>query len=151
MKNFTKTLVLQADEATSYNGLTQAIPEWWTEMFDGSACQVGKQFTIRFGEAVFKTMLVEELRENEKVVWQVVDALIDLPELVHKDEWINTRIVWSISGSASGTIVKLTHFGLTRQVECYDICASGWEGFLRSFERFVTTGAGEPFRIADAS
>lgn len=83
-------------------------------MFEGTAEQPGQTFTIRFGSQVFKTMLVEELVSGKKVVWRVIDALIDLPDLANKTEWINTHMIWDISGTANGTVLQLTHVGLNR-------------------------------------
>jgi hypothetical protein len=150
-ESFKTTLTLQAEEKKVYDGLTKSISEWWSEMFEGAAEQPGQTFTIRFGSQVFKTMLVEELVSGKKVVWHVVDALIDLPDLANKTEWINTYMIWDISGTANGTVLQLTHVGLNLDMECYHVCVAGWQSFLYSFEKFVTTGVGTPFRLADAS
>lgn len=119
-------------------------------MFEGSGRAAGETFTIRFGSQVFKTMLVEELIKNKKVAWRVEDALIDLPELVNKKEWINTQIVWDLSTHLNGTLLKVTHIGLTPDAECYELCSSGWNSFLYSFDKFINTGAGTPFTLAEA-
>jgi len=150
MDNFSMSLIFQEKEAKIYEGLTTQINEWWTEMFEGSARAAGQTFTIRFGPQVFKTMRVEELIKNEKVVWRVEDALIDLPELVNKKEWVNTRIIWDLSTSSDGTLLKVTHMGLTPKAECYDLCSSGWQSFLYSFNKFINTGVGTPFTLAEA-
>ena len=105
----------QEKEDKIYEGLTTQISEWWTEMFQGSALTVGQSFTIRFGSQVFKTMRVEELIKNRKVAWRVEDALIDLPELVNKKEWVNTRIIWDLSTSSNRTFLKMTHMDLTQR------------------------------------
>lgn len=150
MGNFTTSITLQARDDKIFEGLTGQISEWWTEMFEGSAKEVGQTFTIRFGPEVFKTMRVEELTRNKKVIWWVDDALIDLAELVNKKEWVNTRIIWDISTIQNGTSLKVTHIGLTPEIECYELCTSGWQSFLYSFNKFVTTGVGTPFRLVDA-
>lgn len=150
-ESFKTTLVLQAEEKKVYDGLTKSISKWWSEMYEGAAEQPGQTFTIRFGPQVFKTIVVEELIDRKKVVWRVVDALIDLPGLTQKTEWVNTCIVWDIFETTSGTKLDLTHIGLNPAVECYNICVGGWQSFLHSFEKFVTTGLGTPFRLSDAS
>src|SRR5690554_5568646 len=150
MKDFTWTLAIPASEENIYAALTQSIPEWWTEMFEGNAQRPGQTFTIAFGPTVYKTLLVEELVPHNKVAWRVVDALIDLPELRNKKEWIDTQIVWEIYGGSGGTLVKLSHLGLTPAAECYEICASGWQNFLQSFEKFIRIGLGSPFRMTEA-
>ena len=147
MDNFKKTLLLQATNDKVFDALTNSIPKWWTEMFEGISNEQGQFFTIRFGTNVFKTMVVEELVPDKKVAWKVTDSLIDIPELKNKTEWINTQIVWKISSKDNQTELHLTHFGLTPQIECYNICESGWHNFTDSLSAFINTGIGKPFKI----
>ena len=147
MDHFTKTMFFTAAANSVYDALTNAIPQWWTTMFEGISNAEGEAFTIRFGTNVFKTMTVEELIPGEKVVWYVTESLIDIPELNNKTEWIHTKMVWEISKQNGKTHVRLTHFGLTPQVECYNICENGWHNFTQSFEAFVNTGVGNPFKL----
>ena len=146
MDNFRKTIIIQAAGDKVFDALTNSITKWWTEMFEGISNQQGQFFTIRFGTKVFKTMTVEELIKNKKVVWYVTDSLIDIPDLNNKTEWINTKIVWEISAQDSKTELHLTHFGLTPQVECYNICQDGWHNFTDSLTQFIITGIGKPFK-----
>jgi uncharacterized protein YndB with AHSA1/START domain len=146
MNNFKKKLIIQATDNKVFDALTNSITKWWTEMFEGISNQQGHIFTIRFGANVFKTMAVEELIPNKKVVWNVTDSLIDIPELNNKTEWINTKIVWEISAQDDQTELHLTHFGLTPQVECYNICQEGWYNFTNSLTEFINTGSGKPFK-----
>lgn len=147
MNNFTSTIILQSTPQKVYAALTGAIDQWWTEVVDGNAQEAGHIFSVGFGPQVRKTMMVETLIPGKKVSWLVVDALIDLPELKNKIEWIGTRIVWEISGNTEGTVLELKHMGLTREVECYQVCTEGWQHFLRSFEQYISTGTGMPFRL----
>ena len=146
MDDFKKLIILQATEQSIYEALTSSIPKWWTEVFEGTSNVQGETFTIRFGANVFKTLKVEELIPNTKVVWKVTNSLIDIPELKNKKEWINTKIVWEISTQNGNTELSLTHLGLTPQIECYDICESGWQNFTDSLTTFIMTGNGKPFK-----
>lgn len=148
MDNFKKTIALETTANSIYEALTNAIDKWWTEMLEGISNQQGQIFTIRFGPNVFKTMLVEELVPGEKVIWRVTDSLIDIPELKNKTEWIDTRIVWEIFSADNKTVLHLTHFGLTPQIECYNICEMGWYQFTDSLKSFIETGKGNPFRLS---
>lgn len=150
MKNFTTSLNLGSKDDQIYKALTNHIRDWWTEMFEGSAEEVGNTFTIRFGSQVFKTMRVEELIQNRKVAWRVNDALIDLPDLVNKEEWINTVIVWDIWARSDGADLRVTHIGLTPDVECFELCSNGWNSFLYSLKNFITSGLGSPFTLAES-
>jgi len=147
MSNFKKTIIYSASDKAVYDALTNSISKWWTEMFEGISNEQGQTFTVSFGANVFKTMLVEELVPNQKVVWNVKDSLIDIPDLKNKAEWINTKIVWEIDSRDNQTELHLTHFGLTPQVECYNICQNGWQNFTDSLTRFINTGVGNPFKL----
>jgi len=149
MGNFTTNVILQVKDGLIYDGLTHQISQWWTETFEGSAHEEGQTFTIRFGSQVYKTMIVEKLIKNRNVIWRVEDALIDLDELVNKREWINTCIIWDILPTSNGTSLTITHIGLTPEIECYELCTSGWQSFLYSLDKFLTTGVGTPFRLVD--
>lgn len=92
-------------------------------------------------------MAVEELIPNKKVAWNVTDSLIDIPDLKNKTDWINTKIVWEISAQDNQTELRLKHFGLTPQVECYNICEGGWHNFTDSLTEFINTCIGKPFKI----
>lgn len=148
MDNFTRTIIFQETKPEKvYDALTNSIPHWWTEMFEGSSNQQGQLFTIRFGTNIYKSLVVEELVPNKKVVWYVTDSLIYIPELTNKAEWINTKIVWEISSKNEQTILDLTHFGLTPKVECFNICQDGWKNFTDSLTEFINTGIGNPFKL----
>lgn len=129
-----------------YHALTQEIPLWWTEWFEGSSSEAGNLFTIRFGEQIHKTMRVRELTANAKVVWSVEDSLIALPELKNQTEWIGTTIIWEIEGKKEISQIKLTHIGLNPAIECYEICSNGWLQFIGSLKKFLETGEGTPYK-----
>lgn len=146
MKNYINTLRLNAKNDIVFNALTKEIPLWWTEMFDGSANMQGNNFTVSFGDNVYKTMRVVELVQNSKVLWYVENSLIAVPELINQTEWIGTSIVWQITSEENNTELQLTHIGLNVNIECYDICTRGWKQFTDSLKQFVETGEGKPFK-----
>lgn len=146
VENFKKIISFKSTEDRVYNALTNNISKWWTQLFEGVSHQQGQSFTIRFGERIFKTMMVEELIPNQKVTWKVTDALIDFPDLDNKTEWINTKIVWEIYSNGNLTEVALTHFGLSPSVKCFNICQDGWQNFVQSLSEYINTGIGKPFK-----
>lgn len=146
MDNYTSTMVVKTTVDKTYDSLIHGIPLWWTEMFEGSSAQVNDVFTIRFGDSIHKTMRVKEATQGSKVVWEVEDSLIALPELKNQTEWIGTTIVWEMETKEDGTMLKVTHLGLNPAVECYDICTNGWVQFLSSLKLFLETGKGEPYK-----
>lgn len=145
MENFTLSVTINCKVAQVFKALTAEIPQWWTQIFEGGSNEVGSSFTVRFGESVFKTMTVQELVENQKVVWQVEDSLINIPGLTNQTEWINTTIIWELENREEATLLHLTHDGLHPEVECYGICSAGWEQFVNSLKAYLETGKGTPF------
>ena len=147
MNDYVTKIDFTATDRKIYYILTNDIAEWWTEMFEGTSNEPGQAFTVRFGPTVYKTMLIEELVPDKKIVWRVVDSLIDIPELKSKTERINTLIVWEILAQRDKTVLSLTHLGLTPQIECYTICEKGWQNFINSLSDYINTGVGKPFKI----
>lgn len=146
MENYKTELEIKATAEKVYAALTQEIPLWWTEMFEGAADREQSTFTVRFGDSVYKTMAVTKLQPNVTVVWNVKDSLIQIPELKNQTEWIGTTIIWEIRPAGENCILQLTHVGLQPAVECYEICAAGWQQFTTSLKSFLETGKGTPFK-----
>lgn len=146
MGNYSDLIKLNAPADKVFDALTNKIPLWWTEMFEGSANNKNDTFTVRFGETIYKTILVKEITNNLKIVWSVTDSLINIPELKNQTEWIGTSIEWEIIPQGSKTELLLTHIGLRPDIECYDICTTGWKQFTNSLKLFLETGNGNPFK-----
>ncbi|WP_160136802.1 SRPBCC family protein [Chryseobacterium sp. c4a] len=146
MDNYTNTIEVKTTADKSYAALAHQVPLWWTEMFEGSSTQTGDLFTIRFGNTIYKTMRVKESIPISKMVWDVEDSRIELPELKNQTEWIGTTIVWEIEQKEEIARIKVTHIGLNPDVECYDICSNGWVQFLSSLKLFLETGKGAPYK-----
>ena len=148
MENYQNTITLNANANTVYEALTKHIPQWWSELFEGTSDNEGATFTVRFGDNIYKTFEVTALEADAKVTWLVADSLIDLPQLTNKSEWIGTHITWEIKAQGNSTLLQLTHVGLTPVIECYEICQAGWSQFLASFKAFAETGNGMPFKVS---
>ena len=151
MENYSTTILLDAPAEKVFAALTNAIPLWWTEMFEGISDKQGESFTIHFGEPVFKRFQVQELHANAKVVWHVEDSLLNIPGLENKKEWIGTTIIWKIAGSDDGTTLHLEHQGLHPKIECYQICSDGWKQFTESLKSYIETGQGTPYLKSQGS
>jgi len=145
MENYSITILLDAPAEKVFRALTNDIPLWWTEMFEGTSNKQGESFTIHFGEPVFKQFRVQELQANTKVVWYVEDSLLNISGLENKKEWIGTTIIWEIAEKNEGTALHLEHRGLHPTVECYQICSDGWKQFTASLKSHLESGKGTPY------
>ena len=147
-ESFQHEILVNTSIEKAFESITNEIPNWWTEMFEGISNIQGESFTVRFGPAVHKTMRIEELVPHQKIVWLVTDTLIDIPELKNKREWLNTRIAWEFKTEKTQTLIRVTHIGLHSGIECYGICSTGWRQFCDSLKLHLETGGGMPFKIA---
>ena len=101
--------------------------------------------TVRFGKT-FKVMEVDQAEPKRALRWRCVDSHIDAPGVLSRtDEWKGTTIAFDLSPDPAGTRLRLTHAGLTPQIECYDLCSAGWRQFLGSLKAYAETGTGTPF------
>lgn len=149
MESYKTTIKFNVKADRVFDALINKIPFWWTELFEGLSDQKGNRFTIRFGDNIYKTMLVEEIFPNTRIVWRVEDARIGISELKNQTEWINTIIVWQITPHENFSELVLHHIGLNKEIECYDICVNGWQQFLNSFRSYVEFGKGYPFSASN--
>ncbi len=140
MENYHSSIELNATPEKVFNALTNRIPLWWTEMFEGSSNQAGDTFTVRFGNNVFKSIRVEELTAHTRVSWHVTDSVIAVPELQNQKEWIGARIIWEIFPKNIHAQLQLLHIGLNPEIECYQMCSKGWQQFTDSLKLYVETG-----------
>lgn len=142
--DYTASITVKASAMEVFKALTTAIPLWWTSATEGASLHQGDQFTVRFGNT-FKVFKVEQSEPAKRVVWNCVDAYIDMPELKERREWIGTEMIWEISNNGNETVLLFVHRGLTSEFECYDICEEGWDFFIKeSLLQFFTTGKGLP-------
>jgi hypothetical protein len=117
--------------------------EWWHDALDGDSSMLGDSFTVRFSDLDFVRFTVSEAQPGSRYVWHVEDCYLQWFE--NKTEWTGTDVVFDISPTADGSRVKLVHMGLTPEVECYEMCNSGWEGhFMKSLRNFMVDGVGSP-------
>lgn len=142
--NYQCLFVFDLPPAKVFQSLTADIPEWWSRQFEGESDQADRVFTVRFG-STFKTMLVKELIPNKKVIWEVRNAHLDLPDLENKTEWVGTTIVWEIIEDDELSRLVLTHKGLNSDLECFEACENGWSDFTGSLSNYLNTGQGQPY------
>jgi hypothetical protein len=127
-----------------YAAITEHISDWWSNDITGSATRPGDSFTISFG-GTRKTMNILEANPNKKVVWECIKAYIDVATLKNKEEWVGTRLIWTLSPGELATTLHFLHEGLNPSFECYHVCLDGWDTFLASLKAYLHTGKGRPY------
>ena len=68
-----------------------------------------------------------------------------MASLKNKAEWVDTKLIWTLSAADQNTTLTFLHEGLNQSFECYNVCEAGWDQFLASLEAYLTTGKGRPY------
>jgi len=147
--DYQKSITVSKPANEVYAAITEHIRDWWSDDLSGAAAKKGDQFNIAFG-ATRKTFEIAEAILGERVVWLCLKAHIDMAALKRKDEWVGTRLTWTIASGNDGTTLTLLHEGLNKSLECYDVCEAGWDYFIASLHAFLTTGSGTPYHKQEA-
>jgi hypothetical protein len=139
MQYYTSSITAQISANEAFDRITR-ISDWWTAGVQGSSCNLGDQFTVRWGET-FVTFKVTELAPGRRAVWLVTDCNIHF--IADRTEWKGTRVVWDLSSKKGETNVTMTHVGLVPGLECYHNCVAGWNFYIgESLLKLLTEGKG---------
>jgi hypothetical protein len=131
--DFSTTLLAEKSPKEVF-GIIKNVRAWWSglyqETFEGKADQVGDEFSFLAGGGMHysKQKLIELIPET-KIVWLVTDSKLTF--LSEEAEWTNTKLCFEISQEGHKTQVRFTHIGLNPEIECYNQCSSGWNGYLQ--------------------
>jgi hypothetical protein len=116
---------------------------WWTGQIEGSADELGAEFTYRHPPQHYSLQRVVELDPDRRVVWRVTDS--HLAFVSEPGEWTGSDIVFDIVPTAGGAELRFTHVGLVPDVECFGACSAAWQHYINgSLRSLVTTGKGLP-------
>ena len=118
------------------------IGKWWATNFDGRAMFCNDRFIVRFGKT-YSVMKTTESDPGKKLVWTIEES--HLPLFKNPAQWNHTRIVWEISAEENGTMIHMTHIGLTPATDCYYDCEKGWNFYIgESLFKLINEGKGFP-------
>ena len=121
---------VRADVGAVYAALSNeaGLAAWWTTdtTVSSDSPLVGANIAFRFGETGLD-MHVAELKQNERVVWECVEAA--------PPGWNGTRLSFELSENpdTNETLVYFRH------------SSTKWAMFLFSLKQYLETGAGRPF------
>jgi uncharacterized protein YndB with AHSA1/START domain len=107
---------------------TAAISEWWVKAT--GAATAGGELVVWFGDTRLN-IDVEAAERASRVHWAVRNCEIE-------PTWDGTSIIFDLSpGDAGGTRLDFRHQGLTPQLECFEMCSSGWVQALGGLMNYV--------------
>lgn len=116
---------------------------WWSEQIEGATDQLNEEFIYNYKDVHLCKIKLIELVPDKKLVYQVVDNQFSFTK--DKSEWIDTKLIFELSGGDGKTEVKFTHEGLVPGYECYNICFDSWGVYIKkSLYDLIITGKGQP-------
>lgn len=110
---------------------------WWSSRVSGSA-EAGGVLQVDFAPGSHVRMRVARAESPNLVVWEPI-------ECTPAPDWVGTSIIFSIAPRGEGRCaLSFRHAGLTPQVECFEMCQSGWDRYLPSLAAEAERGEGRP-------
>lgn len=89
--------------------------------------EIGFVNEFDFDEGYITKMLVLELEENRKVLWECMDS---------DPEWVGTRVSFELSEKEGVTTVVLKHWGWSEKTHFYRWCNYNWAMFLWRLKKY---------------
>lgn len=142
-QDFTTTILVDQTPREAFEAITN-FRGWWSEDIEGKTDTLNEVFSYRYKDVHSCTLRLIETIGDERLVYHVLDNHFSVFSK-DKTEWIDTRLVFDISGEGGKTKIKFTHVGLVPEYECYEVCNVAWSTYInKSLYRLITTGRGEP-------
>jgi len=141
-ENYRAIMELPVSKERAFDAVANHISGWWGKDLKGSSSHLNDVFTIHFGKT-FGKFRVSEMVPAKKIVWDCVDNYLDI--FNDKTQWRGTKLVWKFKDVDGGSLLSMTHIGLTPAIECYADCLKGWDFFVKdSLRKFLVDGKGMP-------
>jgi uncharacterized protein YndB with AHSA1/START domain len=138
--DYQKTIRVKAAPGKLFDALTSVdgLAAWWVPV-SGSGDAGGElRFIMNSPEPL--VIHVDEATRPTTVRWTVTECSF-LPD------WVGTRPVFAITPvDGDGSELHFRHRGLTSELDCIEMCTSGWNHYLASLRDYVEVGRGAPRR-----
>ncbi|OUR94640.1 hypothetical protein A9Q87_03125 [Flavobacteriales bacterium 34_180_T64] len=122
--NYAKTIKVNANSTLIFKALTENLHLWWGKTTNHNF-KTGGHFTVHFENGYWWTFKIMEYTPNHELVWKCIDGEPDFNK-----EWIGHVLHWEIKASELSTYIQLTHFGLTPETDCFDVCSKTWNMYI---------------------
>jgi uncharacterized protein YndB with AHSA1/START domain len=128
---------IKAQPSEVYEALTtlKGLSGWWTSNTRGDPSANGT-IQFHFGEKARVDAKVIDLKRNELVLWEILDA--------HAD-WIGTNVRFELRQNGPITQVMFKHEGWKQPTDFMHHCSTKWATFLVSLKALLEDGAGAPY------
>ena len=141
--DYEKTIRVHASADALFDAITTAsgLTAWWTTA-SGSG-DTGGELKFTMSAPTPLRVHVDDATRPTSVQWTVTECDFE-------PDWVGTRPTFTIApaGDDASELV-FTHVGLTDELDCIEMCTSGWNHYIASLRKYVETGRGDP-RGSDA-
>jgi uncharacterized protein YndB with AHSA1/START domain len=135
--SFTTTFSLDRTPDEVFDAITD-VRGWWSGTIEGATAELGDDFTYRYEDIHYSRIRITEMIPGKRVVWRVLDTRLSYVD--DQTEWINTEMIFDITGGADGTTLRFTHEGLVPDFECYQACSTAWSSIINNNLRNLIAG-----------
>ncbi len=141
-KSYSATILVDQDATTAFNAIKN-FRAWWSEEIEGNTDKLNEEFFYHYKDIHLCKLKLIEVVPDKKLVYRVLENEFNFVK--DKTEWVNTKLIFEITGEGDKTKVQFTHEGLVPEDECYKVCNDAWSGYIKkSLYNLITTGKGEP-------
>jgi uncharacterized protein YndB with AHSA1/START domain len=121
----------------------EGIRGWWkTDAEVDRDAEVGGTIHLQWSETSWTDLRIERLEPSHAVEWLCTGCHVSAFD--PPDEWVGTRIEFTLTEISGGTRLEIVHHGLAA-LECVETCERGWTFHLRtSLRALLEQGVGEP-------
>lgn len=123
--SYSKTITVKSTPEKVFNAILD-VPNWWSKDYEGASGQVNDEFIIHHPGLHYSKQLVKELIPGKRVAWHITESKMNWLK-GDEHEWTDTRLIFELSTNGSKVQVQFTHEGLRPDMECYRMCAAGWD------------------------
>jgi uncharacterized protein YndB with AHSA1/START domain len=138
--DYQKTIRVNASPGQLFDALTSVVglAAWWVPVTGSGEADGELRFTMNSPDPL--VIHVDDATRPATVRWTVT-------ECNSVTDWVGTRPAFTITAVAGGgSELHFRHGGLTPELECIEMCTSGWNHYLGSLRDYVETGRGAPRR-----
>ena len=130
--SYNREIIVNVHPEIAFHALTQEIGEWWGAV-DRGIGQVGDEFSVFFeSDRTRWTFRVNDLQPDLSIDMECIEAdhRYGSDDASIREEWLGTTLRWRLEAMGQRCRISFTHDGLVEELECYEICVSGWDHFF---------------------
>lgn len=140
--HYSSTILVNQSNETAFIAIKN-FRAWWSEEITGNSDQLNESFIYHYKDVHLCKLKLIELIPGKRLVYQILDNKFSFVQ--DKTEWINTKLIFDITDEGGKTKIKFTHYGLTPEDECYNVCNEAWTSYIQgSLQNLINTGIGKP-------